>query len=127
MSPRKPRRRVSAVFWTLVVFTAVGYFAAYLTRTPVFSMAFAAVGVAPLAGRSTRYVRGILIGAGLGTLTALSACSALVQVQPHARQWMTRHGWIYVLATAGMAAAVGAIFAHLARRRQEWIEQQWQE
>jgi len=127
MSPRKPRRRLSAVLWTLVIFTAVGYFAAYLTRTPVVSMAFAAVAVAPLAGRSTSYLRGALLGAGLAALSTLAACSALIQLNPGAREYVTRNGWKYVLPTAAVAAVVGVIFAHLARRRRELIDRQWKE
>jgi len=93
--------------------------------SPVASMAAAACLVIPLGSRAGSLARALLRGAALGALAGAGICGALAFGRNVAPQQLTRLAAVYVGATAGMCAAVAALFFHLAGRRKQLIDDDW--
>ena len=121
-------RRMAAVFWSCAAFFALGYFPTAMSHSPVISTVAAACVAIPFGSKSASVPRGTLRGLGLGLVAGIASLGALTmragQLTPAQTAKLVA---ATVGATAAMCAAVGGLFACLARRRARLIEAQWDE
>jgi len=151
--PRRLSRRIRTTLWSAAGFFVLGYFPTILLRNPVPSIALAACLVIPYGSRSPTVrvgaVRGALLGAVTGLAVTAAIAAILIQVPPRAatqpassapatRPAATRPadgrdaqidlaaiGSRVISGTAILCASAAALFAYLAARRRQRIEDEW--
>jgi len=112
--------------WWAGVFFAAGYLpVAGLTGLAPAQAASVATTLAvallwPLAVKTSRPARAVLLGLGLGLAAGLGAGLAM-QARPMPRQEMANAASLAAALSAGCCAVAGGLFAHLAQRRRRLL------
>jgi hypothetical protein len=120
----RTRRTAMLVVYTILGVYALGYWPTRLIaggRGAQVAMVLIAVTTIPYGASARSVVKGFLMGAAIGLWGGLWTAYALI----HNQTWTERAIWIAILGTGGLCAAVGTIFAYLARKRAEKLEELW--
>lgn len=120
----RTRRKVMKVVYTIFAAFVLGYFPAYwLLRSggPQISMVALALLVVPFAATARSVLNGLLLGLAIGFWGGLSTAYAII----HQGAVSNRLIAASMLGTTLLCAAVGIVFAHMAKKRAERAESQW--
>jgi hypothetical protein len=120
-------KRITRALWACGGFFAIGYFPMALFGNPVAPMAIAACATIPFGSTARSVVRGLLRGLGLGVVAGLAVFGVLVRGRILPEAYVARLAAGYVFGTAAMCGVVGALFAHVARKRRRRIDEEWRE
>ena len=123
---RTQRSKALRVLYAIVAFIALGYFPTRWLGDFRVSMVAAALAVIPFGAKSPRVARGLLRGALLGLLAGVAIVIGLARYQMQRDSVVTDD--VAALCVAGTVVACGliaALFAHLAKKRQEIADREW--
>lgn len=115
------RRRMSV----MAIFLAVGAGLTVAFRQPQPAMVVAVSLCIPVGLASRSVFGGTWRAAGLGLLAGLGSMVVLLRFAPAGQAGGL--AWFYMLCSAGACGLAGGLFAHLARRRRQQWEDEWQD
>ncbi len=115
----------AAVYWVLGML-AIGYVPTLYQGDFRVSMVAAAAAAAVCGMRAMSLLGGLMRGAGLGFIGGLAIVVGLAHFQAARKSVVTaQDALLSVVSCVVLCSAVAVLFAHLARKRRQRIEDEW--